>query len=309
MRSATFRRILRQPGGLVGVVLLAVILLFAFLGPIFAPYSPTQTLFAPSTPGNGLVLGSDFLGRDVLSRLLHGGRSVILIGVSATLSAYIIGVVAGLVAGYKRGFGDAVVLRLADVVVAFPPLLVLLLLIGGFGRHVWILIVGVIVVQTPSIARITRTATLSASKTPYVEAAHARGDTTATILRKDVLPNILPTLLADFGVRFAVSIVLVAGINYLGLGLAPPASDWGLMMTENQDGISLNPAAVLAPAIALAALTVSCNLIGDAYIRAITSSREVAPARAGGPAGLSAAPAVAAGTSGAPETPGDPGRP
>jgi len=107
---------------------------------------------------------------------------------------------------------------------------------------------------------------------PYVEAAQARGDRTLTIWRKDVLPNILPPLLADFGVRFAISVILVASMNYLGLGLQPPASDWALMMSENLPGITLNLWAVLAPAIALALLTVGANLVADAYLRAVTRS-------------------------------------
>ena len=272
----TLQRILRQPTGLIGVILVVAILLIAFLGPLIAPHSPTETLGVPSNPpGDGLLLGSDVLGRDVLSRLLHGGWSVILIGLSSTVLSYLLGVGAGLLAGYKRGFADGVVLRIADVLLAFPQLLLLLLLITAFGRSPWMLIVGVTAVQTPPIARLTRTTALSASKTAYVEASQARGDRTWTILRKDILPNILPTLLADFGVRFAIAIVLVAGMNYLGLGLAPPLSDWGLMMTENQDAIALNPWAVLAPALVLALLTVSCNLVGDAYIRAITSTRDV----------------------------------
>lgn len=302
MRAPTARRVLRQPGGLLGAVLLVAILAVAFLGPLVAPHSPTEILTAPSTPpGDGLLLGSDFLGRDVLSRLLSGGRSVILIGLSATLCAYGLGMVAGMFAGYRRGIVDALVLRVADVAVAFPPLLVLLLLVGGFGRHVWILVVGLVLVQTPQVARVTRTATMSAAKNAYVEAAHARGDRPATILRRDIFPNILPTLLADFGVRFAISIVIVAGINYLGLGLAPPLSDWGLMMTENQDAISLNAWAVLAPAIAIAVLTVSCNLVGDAYIRAVAGSREQ-PVRRAGRFGLRRARAGAAAPAPAPET-------
>lgn len=273
MRWATARRVLRQPGGMVGVTILILILLVAFFGPLVSPHSPTATLSTPSAPSSGAYpLGTDYLGRDVLSRLLHGGESVILIGLSATLIAYAIGVLLGMYAGYRGGAGDMVAMRAVDVALAFPPLLVLLILVAGAGDHIWVLIAGVVAVQAPPISRITRTAALSVAHLPYVEAAQARGDRTLTIWRKDVFPNILPPLLADFGVRFAISVILLASMNYLGLGLQPPASDWALMMSENRSGITLNLWAVLAPAIALALLTVGVNLVADAYLRAVTRS-------------------------------------
>jgi len=273
VRWGTARRVLRQPTGAVGVFILVVILLVAFLGPLVSPHSPTETLGPPnSPPGAGFALGTDFLGRDVLSRLLNGGRSVILIGLSSTLVAYVIGVLAGMYAGYRSGVRDMLTMRTVDLLLAFPPLLVLLVLVAGGGAHIWVLIVGVIAVQAPAIARITRTASLSVRQMPYVEAAQARGDGTARIWRADIFPNILPPLLADFGVRFSISIILIASMNYLGLGLQPPTADWALMMSENRVGITLNPWGVLAPAIALALLTVGVNLVGDAYLRALTRS-------------------------------------
>lgn len=273
MRWRTAKRVLRQPTGAVGVFILVVILLVAFIGPFVSPHSPTETLGPPNAPaGAGFPLGTDFLGRDVLSRLLHGGRSVILIGLSSTLVAYLFGVLAGMYAGYRSGIRDMLTMRFVDLLLAFPPLLVLLVLVAGGGEHVWVLVVGVIAVQAPAIARITRTASLSVRHMPYVEAAQARGDGTLTIWRQDIFPNILPPLLADFGLRFSISVILIASMNYLGLGLQPPTADWALMMSENRVGITLNPWGVLAPAIALALLTVGVNLVGDAYLRAVTRS-------------------------------------
>ena len=273
MRWGTAKRVARQRTGMVGILIVATVLLVAFIGPLFAPNSPTATLAPPNAPPSGMFpLGTDFLGRDVLSRLLYGGRSVILIGLSSTLVAYLVGVLVGMYAGYRAGFKDMITMRTVDLFLAFPPLLVLLVLVAGGGEHVWILIVGVIAVQAPAIARLTRTATLSVGQMPYVEGAQARGDSTATIWRKDIFPNILPPLLADFGLRFAISVILIASMNYLGLGLQPPTADWALMMSENRSGITLNPWGVLAPAIALALLTVGVNLVADAYLRAVTRS-------------------------------------
>ena len=273
MKNGTFGRLIRQPGGGIGLVLLIAILALAALGPLLGAHSPTEPLSSPSTPpGNGFLLGTDYLGRDVLSRLLHGGRSVILIGLSATSAAYIVGIVGGMCAGYFNNFSDTVIMRAVDVILAFPPLLVLLLLVSGLHPHVWVLVLGVVIVQIPAIARLTRATSLSVSKSSYVEAARVRGDSTLTIWRRDLLRNIMPTLLADFGIRFSISIILVASMNFLGLGLAPPASDWGLMISENQSSIILNPMAVIAPAVMLALLTISVNMVADAYVRASESS-------------------------------------
>jgi ABC-type dipeptide/oligopeptide/nickel transport system permease subunit len=140
---------------------------------------------------------------------------------------------------------------------------------------VGVLIIGVALVQLPGIARIVRTATLEISTRGFVEAAEARGESTPSLLVREILPNIAPIILADFGIRFGYSIILIASVNYLGLGLAPPAADWGLMMSENQQFIAVNVWAVLAPAIMLALLTIGVNLVADAYVRTLGRSTVV----------------------------------
>ena len=271
-RFHSLRSTVRQPGGAIGAVILVLILAVAYLGRFVAPHSPTATVGgAVYPPGNGLVLGTDYLGRDVFSRVLHGGATVITMAVVATLSAYIVGIAIGIVAGYTGGYVDMLLMRAVDIVLAFPPLMVLLLLVGGFSNHLWVLVLGVMIVQIPSISRITRGASQSVSKSEFVDAARARGDSLMTIAVRDVLRNISSTVLADFGIRFGVSIILIASMNYLGLGLNPPASDWGLMISENQNYISLNPYSVLVPALMLALITVGVNLFADAYIRAVNA--------------------------------------
>jgi ABC-type dipeptide/oligopeptide/nickel transport system permease subunit len=272
-------RRLRRPGftrttsGKIGLAMLAFVLGVAFIGPLVSPHGIAEPIGAPGTPPyGGALLGTDYLGRDVLSRLLHGGPSVIGIGTAATLLAYTCGVTIGLLAGYSRSLLDPLLMRGVDVLISFPALLVLLLLVAGLGSHVWVLIVGVALVQLPPIARIVRTATLEVSTRGYIEAAQARGERTPAILRREILPNVAPVVLADLGIRFGFSIILVASVNYLGLGLAPPAADWGLMIAENQQYISLNVWSVLAPAIMLAMLTVSVNLIADGYIQTLGRS-------------------------------------
>jgi peptide/nickel transport system permease protein len=266
-------RLARTASGKVGLSMLVFVLGVAILGPLFAPHGLATPIGAPGTPPSGsALLGTDYLGRDVLSRVLDGGLSVIWIGTAATLLSYALGVPTGMTAGYRRSLIDPILMRGVDVLLAFPALLVLLLLVAGLGPHVAVLIVGVAIVQLPPIARIMRTATLEVSTRGYVEAAVARGERTASILRREILPNVAPVVLADFGIRFGYSIILIASVNYLGLGLAPPAADWGLMTAENQQYITLNVWAVLAPAIMLAMLTICVNLLADAYVQTLGRS-------------------------------------
>lgn len=264
--------------GKIGLGMLAFVLAVAFFGPLVSPHGIASPIGSPGTPPYGSApLGTDYLGRDVLSRVLHGGLSVIWIGTAATLLSYALGITVGLIAGYQRSLIDPMLMRGVDVLLAFPALLILLLLVAGLGSHIWVLIVGVALVQLTPIARIIRTATLEVSTHGYVEAAQARGERTAAILRREILPNVAPVVLADFGIRFGFSIILIASVNYLGLGLSPPAADWGLMIAENQQYISLNVWSVLAPAIMLAMLTICVNLIADAYVQ--TLGRSALPVR------------------------------
>jgi ABC-type dipeptide/oligopeptide/nickel transport system permease subunit len=256
---------------------LLLVIGIAFIGPLIAPHSIIATVGPPGQgPSSTAPLGTDELGRDVLSRVLNGGHSVILMATSATLLAYLIGMTIGLVAGYSRSIIDPVLMRAVDVLLAFPALLVLLLLVSGLGVHVSVLILGVAVVLVPGISRLARTVTIEASTRGYVEAAVARGEKTRAVLVREIVPNIGPVMLADFGLRYGLSIILIASMNFLGLGIAPPASDWGVMISENRSIISLNPWSVLAPAIMLGLLTIAVNLVADAYVRTLgRSSREL----------------------------------
>ena len=266
MLGKLFRASLR-PGGAVGFAILVVILLVAVVGPFVPPYDPSTPVDLPSAPPSAdYLLGTDFLGRDVLSRLLSGGLSVVVMGVSSTVIAYVAALAIGMYAGTVSGLADSLTMRAVDVVLSFPPMIVLLLLIGGFQSHAWVLVMGVVIVQLPSISRIGRAATLTVAGSSFVEVSRARGDSTARILRRDILPNVLQTVTADFGIRFGYSIILIASVNYLGLGIQPPAADWGLMISENQAYVDLNPWAVVAPAVMLALITIGVNLFADSYM-------------------------------------------
>jgi ABC-type dipeptide/oligopeptide/nickel transport system permease subunit len=212
------------------------------------------------------------LGRDVLSRLLHGGRSVILLAAAATILAYLIGLTIGLVAGFSRSFVDPLLMRTVDVMLAFPPLLFVLILISGAGTGVTVVVIAVAAIQAPSVSRVVRTATQVVAVRGYVEAAVARGESTFAVIRREVIPNILAPVLVDFGLRFTYSILIIASVNFLGLGLQPPSSDWALLISENRQYISLNAWSVLAPAAMIALLTIGVNLLGDAIARSLGRS-------------------------------------
>jgi peptide/nickel transport system permease protein len=266
-------RWLRTTSGAIGCSILVLVLLIALLGPLVAPHSSTAPVGAPLTGSSpSAPLGTDFLGRDVLSRLLNGGRSVIGLAAAATALAYLIGLAIGLVAGYSRSIIDPLLMRTVDVMLAFPPLLFLLVLITGAGSSVAILIVGVAVIQAPQISRIVRTATLEASVRGYVEAAIARGERAPAVIVREILPNILAPILVDAGLRFTFSILIIASVNFLGLGLQPPSSDWARMIGENRSYIAENSLAVVAPAAMIALLTIGINLTGDAIARSLGRS-------------------------------------
>jgi peptide/nickel transport system permease protein len=200
--------------------------------------------------------------------VLEGGRSVVLLAGAATLLAYLVGGTVGLVSGYTRSRADAVLMRLVDVLLAFPPLLLLLLLAAGLGSGRGVLIAGVALINIPGIARVVRAATLDVAVRGYVEAAMARGERTAAVLYREILPNIASTIAADGGVRFTGSILAVAGLNFLGLGIRPPSPDWATMIAENRQTIELQPWAVAAPAAMIALLTLGVNISADTLARA-----------------------------------------
>lgn len=264
----------RTRSGALGIGLVAFILLVALFGRYFAPHDPSASIAVPLTgPSGDNLLGTDFLGRDVFSRLLYGGRSVILLAAAATALGYVVGLTIGLVAGYTRSLVDPILMRSVDVMLALPPLLFLLVLITGAGTSVAVLVIGVAAIQAPGISRIVRTATLEVSVRGYVEAAVARGERSIFVLTREVLPNILAPVLVDAGLRFTYSILIIASVNFLGLGLQPPSSDWALMISENRSGLTLNAWAVLAPAVLIAVLTIAVNMVGDAVARTQEESR------------------------------------
>lgn len=261
-------RVLATWNGRIGLVLVVVVLAVAAIGPMAAPGSTTKTVGPPfQGPSVEHLLGTDFLGRDAFSRFLAGGASLLIVSISATLIAYATGIAIGMLAAYKRSWFDAVFVGSADVLLAFPPIVFVLILLAYAGPQTWLVIIGLAITQAPRVARVARAATVDLKGQEYVEAAVARGEPTSAILRRELLPNISSPILADFGIRLTTTIILTASISFLGLGPQPPAADWGLMISQNRSGLTVAPLLVLAPAIAIAVLTVGVNLVADSVAR------------------------------------------
>ena len=245
-----------------------LVLGMALFGPYLAPHSPTELAGVRyQGPSGSFLLGTDALGRDVFSRMLHGGRQLIALAVAATLLAYLVGGAIGLIAGYRRGSIDAWLMRVMDALLTFPGLLFLLLLAYGAGPGPMTIVAGVSIVQVPAIARLVRAAALGVAVRAFVEAAVARGERTSSILVREILPNIAGTVSADAGARFTGSFLAIAALNFLGLGIQPPAPDWATMIAQNRDFIQLQPWAVAGPALLVALFTISVNIVGDAMAR------------------------------------------
>lgn len=271
--SGRVRRVAATTSGKIGLIFLSAALLVCLFGGFVAPYDPSQPFGIPGSPPiPGHPLGLDFIGRDVLSRVLYAGRATVVLAVGATVLTYVVGGAAGLLAGYKRGATDAWLMRTMDVLLSVPALLVILLFVTAFGNANWVLVLSASLVLMPGVARIVRSATAEISTRGFVEAAVARGDGTATILRREVLPNIAGTVIADLGLRFSWSIILIASVNFLGLGIQPPMPELGLMVSENRVIIGGNPAAILAPSMVLGVLIIGVNLVGDAFVRQLDRS-------------------------------------
>ncbi len=255
----------------VGLGIVVVIVAVALIGPYVAPHSPFATGIAPdySGPSAKALLGTDGIGRDVLSRVLCGGRTVIGLSVIATVLAMVLGVGLGLLAGYSRAAVDDVIMRLLDVLLAFPQIVFVLLLVSVLGHALWLLVLATAITHAPRIARVARGATLEIVGRDFVRASEALGVPRRRILVGEILPNITSPLLVEFGLRLTYSIGLIAALSFLGFGMQPPAADWGLMINENRVAIIVQPWAVFVPVLMIALLTIGTNLVTDGVSRAM----------------------------------------
>ena len=256
-----------------GIAALAIVA-FALVAPLLAPHDISEVVGPPyAKPGEAGVLGTDHLGRDLLSRLLAGGRSLVLLAGACTLAAGLLGTALGLIAGYARGAVDFVLMRIIDLLLILPPLVVLLVLSAGWGNGTLHLIPVIMISASPYVARIVRAATVGVIDSPYIEAAVLRGESRRALLVREILPNISGPVLAISGLLLIYSIFVIASAGFLGVGAQPPAADWALMVKENMPGIMLDAWPVVLPALCIVALAVSVNLFADALHRRIAGGQ------------------------------------
>jgi peptide/nickel transport system permease protein len=263
------RRFLAIREGLVGVIGAALMIGIAVFGPLFAPHDPNTFFVGPPAggPTSNTLLGTDNFGRDVLSRFLVGGLSVVVYPLVAVSLALVFGSLIGLVSGYLGGFVDAAIARLIDVMLSIPTFLLLIAILAGFGTGNQVLVIAVAIIYVPSIARVIRASTQAVATREFVLAARARGDSLSWIVFREIAPNVGPTLLVEVALRMTFGILLIASLSFLGLGVQPPTANWAADVANQQDLLYIQPLAVLVPAAGIAVLAISINLIADALTK------------------------------------------
>jgi peptide/nickel transport system permease protein len=256
---------------LLGLVIIAIFTGAAVLAPWVAPYPPDQQFFegltlegAPLPPNAQFWLGTDLLGRDLLSRLLHGARATLVVGVVANGVAVAIGALIGITAGYLRGRTGSALMRITDLMMAFPALLLAILLASMFRPSLWIVAFVIAMVSWVQIARVVYAETISLAEREYVTAVRSVGASTARILFRHILPHLFPTLIVWGTLGIATTSLFEATLSYLGIGVQPPTPSWGNMVNENQTYFESAPWLVFFPGVAIGLLALAFNLVGDA---------------------------------------------
>ena len=247
-----------------GLVTIAAYLFVALFAPVVAPYSETEILGgAYELWSEKYLLGTDNLGRDMLSRLIFGARNTIGIALAAVVIAFAIGGVTGMLSAILGGWYDTVISRIVDILMAIPSLVFALLILTILGTSITTLILVIAVLDSTRVYRITRAAAMNIAVMDFVEVARLRGEGLWWVIRKEILPNIMAPLLAEFGLRFCFVFLFIAALSFLGLGIQPPTADWGSMVRDNATLINYDDITPLLPAAAIATLTVAVNFVVD----------------------------------------------
>ncbi len=257
----------KNPMAIFGVVVLLAWILIAIFGPMIVPFSYTHMdmdhqMTAPLEAGH--FLGTDSLGRDIMSRIVYGSRSILTIALMTSLFSSIAGIIIGFTAGYFGGRVDTVFLRVMDILMAIPPLVLAMVILGILGDStIFSLTVIVSIAYTPATARVARGSLLTCKGNEYVDAARIRGESHLYIMFVEILPNTIGPVIVEITARFAYSIMMIASLGFLGVGLQPPTPDWGMMVIENKSIIRAAPWTVLFPSLAIASLVIAISLFSD----------------------------------------------
>jgi peptide/nickel transport system permease protein len=264
-----------------GLMVIFSYIIVALFAPFIAPYGEAEVFPIPYAPWSSeFLFGTDQIGRDIFSRLIYGARNTVGIAVATTALAFTIGMILGLAAAISRGWLDQILSRSVDVLMAIPSLIFALVLLSIFGSTVTNLIIIIAVLDSTRVFRLTRAVSINVVVMDYVEAARLRGEGLVWIMRREILPNILPPLIAEFGLRFCFVFLTIAALSFLGVGIQPPTADWGSMVRENASLIQfaqydlkagLTP---LLPATAIALLTVAVNFVVDWFLHKTSGIRD-----------------------------------
>ena len=255
-------RAMTQKRFVFGCTVTLLVIAFAVIAPFVAPYGEEETAGAPYAKVG--LFGTDYLGQDVLSRVMHGGQGVLIISVLATLLGMVVGVLIGVVAAYSGGWWDEVIMRLNDVLLAFPQILLALVVLTALQNPAaWVIVVIIGASHAPRVARVSRGVALGIVSRDFVVAAEALGEKRSRVIVAEVLPNMIGPLLAEAGLRLTYSIGIVAALGFLGFAADPGSANWGQMMNENRLGLATQPWSVMAPVLIIAIFTIATNLMAD----------------------------------------------
>ena len=260
-----------SPGTTVGVILVSLHLLNALFAPLLIPYGETQLVGQPMLePGHAnFLLGTDVIGRDFLSRLMMGGRTSITVAMVGVLGAVLIGTFFAVSAAYIGGFYDDVIMRIVDTKLSIPGILFVALFVVGFGRSVTVLTIVIGLSYFPGAVRTIRSQAMTQVPLAYVKAARLRGESTLSVIFRELTPNVVEVVVVEFAIRTSSAILIVSALSFLGLGISPPTPDWGLMVSEGVNQIYQAPWLILVPAVFISTLVVGLNFASDGLANAL----------------------------------------
>jgi peptide/nickel transport system permease protein len=248
----------------VGIIIVGFFVFLAVFAPWLAPYSQAETVADTWAPASATSwMGTDQIGRDMLSRIIYGARMTIGIALATTILSFLIGTTLGLLASTGGNVIDQILSRIVDVMLSIPLLVFALIILSMFGSSIPTLIITIAILDSTRVFRLARAVSMNIAVLEYVEAAKLRGEGLWWVMTKEVLPNVLPPMISEFGLRFCFNFLFVAGLSFLGLGIQPPFADWGGMVRENGKAISFGLIAPLYPAAMIALMTIGVNLIVD----------------------------------------------
>ncbi|MDQ2066576.1 ABC transporter permease [Xinfangfangia sp. CPCC 101601] len=269
--NTTLRRLMRRKLAVLGLAIIALVVLGAVFAPLIAPYAPQEQHFdgltlegAPLPPNATYLMGTDLLGRDLLSRMLYGAQTSLVIGVLANGIALAIGTLVGVTAGFFRGWIGSALMRLTDLMMAFPALLLAICLAAIFSPSLWIVVMVIALVNWVQTARVIYTETTALAEREFIAAERVLGASTGRILFKHILPHLVPTVIVWGTLGISTTVLLEATLSFLGVGVQPPTPSWGNIIFENQTYFQAAPWLVFIPGAAIVLLALAFNLVGDA---------------------------------------------